>query len=461
MVKRDPEMIKTVKDYINKYDMIHPSDEIIAGISGGADSVCMFLQLIEYRKTCDYDLKVVHINHKIREEAGEDATFVKDLCKKYGVDFYLFEEDVEKIASDKGISTEEAGRLIRYERFRQVMSKAGAKIAVAHNRNDVAETVLFNIFRGTGLEGLASLTPVNGDIIRPLLGLTREEIEAYLDENHQSYKTDSTNQGCDYARNRIRNIILPYAKEHISEKSTEHIAELSQKMLMLREYVRNETEKAYKITVSETENETKVDLKAFYDLEPMLKNEVILLILEKMTPHRKDITGMHVKAILDIVGKDGEKRVDLPYELEAVKQYDVLTIRKTDSKIHKAYEYDLKDDTDITLPDGRTVRVRVFDRDINACIEQKTYTKWFDYDKIINCVKLRNRMSGDYITINSDMERKSLKDYLIDCKIPREQRDLVPVVADGSHILWVIGYRISEYYKISETTVKIMEISVV
>ena len=453
-------MIKTVRDYILQYNMILPKDEIIAGVSGGADSVCMFLQLIEYKRECDFDLKVVHINHMIREDASEDAAFVKDLCARYGVEFFLFEEDVLKLAKDKGISCEEAGREIRYERFKQVMSSKKAKIAVAHNENDVAETVLFNIFRGTGIEGLSSLMPVNKNIIRPLLGLSRDEIEAYLSEKGQQFKTDSTNAGCDYARNKIRNVMLPYAEENISSKSTEHIADLSKKMVLIREYIKKETEKAYLLAVTENEGSSVINLRVFSGLDPMLKREVLLLVMEKLTPHRKDITGQHIASLLDVTLKDGEKRIDLPYGLEAVKQYDNLTVRNSIKNSKEAFEYEIGSDTDISLPDGRILSVQVFDRDESALIERKTYTKWFDYDKIINCVKVRNRRAGDYITINSDMGKKSLKDYLIDCKIAKEQRDSIPLIADDSHILWVVGYRISEYYKVSDTTKRILQISV-
>jgi len=320
-------MIPIVKKYIIDNNMISKGDEIIAGISGGADSVCMFLQLLEYRKQCDFTLKVVHINHMIRKDAGEDAAFVKKLCEENGIEFFLFNEAVEETAQRQGISTEEAGRNIRYERFRQVMSRKDAKIAVAHNKNDVAETVLFNIFRGTGLEGLASLTPVNGDIIRPILGMTREEIESYLESISQSYQTDSTNASNNYARNKIRNVILPYADENIASQTAVHIAEMSRKMLLLREYVRKETEKAYTIAAKETDDCVAVNVEKFIELDPMLQGEVILLAFEKLTPHRKDITGQHVEAILNLLEMNGEKRADLPYGLEAVKQYDKVLIR--------------------------------------------------------------------------------------------------------------------------------------
>lgn len=453
-------MIKTVRDYIRQYNMILPKDEIIAGVSGGADSVCMFLQLIEYRKECEFDLKVVHINHMIRNDAGNDADFVKDLCDRNGVEFYLFNEDVIKLSKEKGISTEEAGREVRYERFRQVMSSKRAKIAVAHNKNDVAETVLFNIFRGTGIEGLASLAPVNGNIIRPLLDLSRDEIEAYLIKREQPFRTDSTNAECDYARNKIRNVMLPYAEKNLSAKSTQHIADLSKKMLLIREYIKKETKKAYLLAVTENEDSSSINLRIFSDLDPMLKREVILLVMERLTPHRKDITGQHVASLLDVIQKEGEKKIDLPYDLEAVKQYDTLTVRKSIANEKEAFEYDIENGSDIILKDGRTLSVRIFDRDESALIERKTYTKWFDYDKIVNCVKVRNRRAGDYLTINSDMDKKSLKDYLIDSKVAREKRDSIPVIADDSHILWVVGLRISEYYKVSDTTKRILEISV-
>jgi len=457
---RERKMIPIVKKYIIDHNMILKGDEIVAGISGGADSVCMFLQLLEYRKLCDFTLKVVHINHMIRKDAGEDAAFVERLCKENGIEFFLFNEAVEETAQKLGISTEEAGRNIRYERFRQVMSKKDAKIAVAHNKNDVAETVLFNIFRGTGLEGLASLTPVNGDIIRPILGMTREEIESYLESISQGYQTDSTNATNDYARNKIRNVILPYADENIASQAAEHIAEMSQKMLMLREYVKKETEKAYALVTESVDDGVKINIEEFVGLDPMLQGEVILLALEKLTPHRKDITGQHVEAIQKLIGKSGEKRADLPYGLEAVKQYEKIFIRRKCNVKKSEYEYTIQENNDIILPDGRIVHIRIFDRENETRIPQKTYTKWFDYDKIINCVKLRTRKVGDYLTINEKMGKKALKDYLIDCKIPREERDNLTVIADDSHILWVVGLRISEYYKVSDSTRCILEIGV-
>jgi len=181
-------MIEKVFRYIQKYQMIKEGDTIVAGISGGADSVCLLFVLTEIRKRIPFHLAVVHVNHGIRMEAKEDAEYVRLLCAKQKIPFYLKEADVKVYAKEQGLSEEEAGRIIRYRAFKEVLLKErdneGGKIAVAHNSNDCAETMLFNLFRGTGLKGLIGIKPVKGNIIRPILCLERKEIEEYLVKNN-------------------------------------------------------------------------------------------------------------------------------------------------------------------------------------------------------------------------------------------------------------------------------------
>lgn len=459
-------MIKAVEENIIKHNMILAGDEVVAGVSGGADSVCMLMQLLAYKKKVDYTLKVVHINHLIREDAGLDAQFVKELCQKHNVECHVFEEDVERQAKELGMSTEEAGRRVRYMRLAQVMSSPEGKIAVAHNRGDVAETVLFNIFRGTGVEGLASLLPVNGNIIRPVIVLTRNQIEDYIKKNGLSYRTDSTNATTAYARNKIRNVILPYAEDNIVKEATSHVAALSDKMALVRDYIEEETDKAFDKVAKVCKDEVVFDLKELKGLKELIRQEVILKAFDLLTSGRKDIGQVHVDAVISLLDLEGEKKSDLPYHMEAVKQYENLIIRK------KSEKCDPQGKTDVTLIDGqllvgsvdigggKTLKIRIFERELTSVIEQNPYTKWFDYDKINECLTLRNRQAGDYLTVNDKLQKKSLKDYMIDSKIPKEMREKQLVIADGSHILWVVGYRISEYYKITEETKRIIEISI-
>lgn len=187
-------MIKKVTDYVKKYQMISPHDTITAGISGGADSVCLLFMLLEIQKQIPFTLRVVHVNHKVRKEAGQDAEFVRKLCGKFQIPFYLVERNIRELAEEWGCSEEEAGRKVRYQAFNEVQGEDAGKIAVAHNSNDRAETMLFHLFRGTGLSGAAGIRPVNGRIIRPLLGVTREEIEKWLSDKGIAYCMDRTNE---------------------------------------------------------------------------------------------------------------------------------------------------------------------------------------------------------------------------------------------------------------------------
>lgn len=172
-------MIDKVLQYVKEYQMIEEEDCIVAGVSGGADSVCLLLMLLEINKTLPIEINVVHINHRIRPDAANDAAYVRELCEKYKLSFTLVEENVAALARKRRISTEEAGRQVRYAAFERVLGTRKGKIAVAHNKNDSCETFLFHLFRGTSIRGLAGIPPVRGQIIRPLLCLSRQEIELF------------------------------------------------------------------------------------------------------------------------------------------------------------------------------------------------------------------------------------------------------------------------------------------
>ena len=176
-----------VFSYLEKYRMVQPGDKLILGVSGGADSVCLLFLSLEYRRRMDFEMAVVHVNHGLRgEEAGEDARYVEALCREKGICCYPVQGDVAGLAASERCSVEDAGRRLRYRAFYQAMEElGGTKIAVAHNAGDRAETMLLHLFRGSGLRGLCGMEPVRGRIIRPLLCLEREEIEAYLQEQHQ------------------------------------------------------------------------------------------------------------------------------------------------------------------------------------------------------------------------------------------------------------------------------------
>ena len=461
MVKEKEIMINDVKQYMEKYHMILPGETVVAGVSGGADSVCLLLLLQEYRKEVPFSLAVVHVNHRIRANAAEDALFVQKLCDDFAIPCYLFEEDIEDMARKEGISTEEAGRKFRYQSFEKVLSDYGGhgKIAVAHNQNDQAETVLFHLFRGTGLTGLAGILPVRDHIIRPLLCIDRTAIETYLKKQHITWCIDETNSEDTYTRNKIRNRILPYVEKEIVSQSVSHIASTAEEMMQIRAYFEEQTRETVSRIVTFTDTKAVILTEPFNCLPNLMQRQVLLFCLERLTAGRKDIGASHILSIQALFAKSGSKEVHLPYQLKAVKQYQQVIIKRRTENSKEDFRHEVSIPESVPLPTGQIVHFRLIEPQKKVNIPQKSYTKWFDYGKILHCLMLRNRQTGDYLTINKELSHKKLNDYFIEEKIPKEDRDRVVVLADGSHIIWAMGFRISEYYKVTEETKQILEVS--
>ncbi len=461
-------MLKGVLRAIRENRMIEEGDKVIAGVSGGADSVALLLQLAEYRKETDYTLQVFHLNHMIREDASADEEFVRRLCDRLDIPFFSKNIDIKAVSEQNHMSLEEAGRMVRYEEMRSLHPD---RIAVGHHMDDLAETVILNMCRGTGLHGMVGIAPVQDDIIRPLIYVTRAEIEEYLAGIGQDHCTDSTNSDTDYTRNKIRHEIIPLLKEAVNERTTEHIAAMADDMIKIEEYIMTQVDNAYAQYVSRTEDGTPVlNLGALAELNDHIVKELILRILEKLTPRRKDITRNHIEGILALCDGPGEKNMNLPYGIKVVKSYDRLIFNKTEETDIPSEQDGLRikvpsltegEGWTTVLNDGRIVTIRVRSYRNKPEIPNKAYTKWFDYDKI-DCSKLyiRYRESGDHLTINSEYSRKSVQDYMVDEKIERYRRDRIPLLAQDNHVLWIFGYRISEYFKLTDETRRILEVEI-
>ena len=455
-------MFKKVKAYMEEYQMVNENDTIVAGVSGGADSVCLFLLLEEYCKQKNAKLVAVHLNHKIREEAWKDAEYVKELCEEFGVPLHLFEEDVEAYAKQNGIGTEEAGRTARYRFFEQVLTEYGGhgKIAVAHHKGDLAETVLFHLFRGSGISGLTGMMPVRGNIIRPLLNVTREEIEQFLLEKGRNWCIDSTNQENTYTRNKLRNVVIPYAEKEICPQASVHVANAAKELTQIKELLDEMTAEALKETVVfESDDEAVVLTEPFLQKHEVIRKQIILRVLEYLTPARRDIGLVHVNDVLSLFEKENGKQIHLPYRLVATKVYDRVVIKRRQEETGE-WSIPVIVPGTINSESGEVLEFSVFEYDKSVEIPRKRYTKWFDYDKITNCLELRNRRSGDYLIISAGGNKKSVKEYFIEEKVPREERDKRVLLADGTHIIWVVGMRISEDVKVTEQTHTILQVTV-
>ncbi|MCI8634965.1 MAG: tRNA lysidine(34) synthetase TilS [Eubacterium sp.] len=464
-------MLKKIAAYMQKYQMVKAGDHICVGVSGGADSVCLFLVLEELRHTMGFSLSVIHIEHGIRGmESLDDMCFVKRLAESYGVLFVSKSYPVEEMAKEQGISVEEAGRAARYEAFEEERKRFGlicntqggaVKTAVAHHGDDNAETMLFHLCRGSGLDGLAGIRPVRGAIIRPLLCVTRKEIEYFLKEQKQEYCTDATNSDIRYSRNRIRNCIMPQLAA-INEASTAHMNLLAQDLLEISAFLRREVDKVLEERMEKKGERTFCfQTEGFFEYPSFLQKQVMLGLMEKACGSRKDITREHAVSLLSLACGQTGRRISLPYGIAAENSYGLLLLFP--------YAKDEKGES-IRIPIegiwgekqalGSVLRYRVFPMPVkkDVKIPKNLYTKWFDYDKIKNRLYLRTREPGDYFVLDSEGHRQKLKDYWINEKVPKSRRDEILLLADGHHVLWAAGYRISAYYKITEHTKRVLEV---
>ena len=438
-----------VFSYIEKYNMIEAGSQVIVGISGGGDSVCLLFLLSRYQKRRPFHLLGIHVNHGIRgQEALRDQEYAKKLCERLGVPFTVYTYSVPAIAQQEKRSLEEAGRMVRRRAFEEKAASLGKKavIALAHHENDNAETVLHNLIRGTKAAGMGGIRPIQeiGEgvaYIRPLLKVTREEIETYLRQQQIPWMTDSTNQELEYTRNRIRHRIIP-EMEKINPKAVSHIAQVADTFQAIEEYLTGQADMLYREYVEQRENGYWIRKELFLEKE-LMQSYVIRMVLERAADKKQDLTAFHVESILSLgKGRTGAS-VSLPGGVLASQVYGNLYVR-----VPNLGETPLKE-----------LELEIFPWE-NQQIPEKTYTKWFDYDKIKSSLEIRHRKPGDFLTIADTGGRKKLKDYFIDCKIPREEREKLTLLAEGSHILWVVGYRISQYYKVTSQTKTVLKVHV-
>ena len=457
-------MLEKVLEFIEKEKMINKGDKIVVAVSGGADSVCLFEILCEIKERYDLELFAVHVHHGIRgKDADEDYKFVEKLCESKGVKFFGFKYDVPALAKKEGLSEEEEGRIVRYRAFREVRDKEKAdKIAVAHNANDLAETVIFSMARGSSVKGLGGIRPVRDDIIRPILCLEREEIEKYLENKSINYCTDITNSDSKYTRNKIRLNVIPEL-EKVNNQAVSHLVRLAGELNDLESYLEEKTKEAMEETIARVDRDLYLDIDSLCRLNTVIKSRLVIDALEMVCGKRKDLSAKHVDGILKLAKNESGKNIKLPYGMTARNEYGKIIISNKKASIKKTDEIvlDEKFFEDILKEEKRKMieleNVQI-SFECKDCVEgefhEKLYTKEFDYDKMKFGLEIRNRKDGDYINLKGG--RKKLKDYFIDMKIPREERDKILLLAKGSQVIWIVGYRINEEYKITKQSKTIL-----
>lgn len=451
---------KKVETFMKKKNLTAPGDRVLIGLSGGADSVCLLTVLRELADALFLSLGAFHVNHGIRgEEADRDEAFSKELCECFGIPFYGVNVSVPELAKEWQMGLEEAGRRVRYETAERLATEHGYdKIALAHHRNDVAETLLFHLFRGSSVSGLASIPAKRGRIIRPLLSCEREEIVTYLEGRGSSYCTDTTNGETEYTRNKIRHRLVAVAENEINAGAVRHMAETAEECAELCDYLEGETQRI--CTGAEmTEEELSFSASLLLREHGVLQKRAIHEFIGRVSGSKKDITREHVEAVRELLHSQSGSRIFLPYGVIAGRDFDRVFIRVGSKKTEETKT----EPQMIQVPGeycvgngGESLRFRLFPCKKNAEIPKNEYTKWFDYDKIRGTLFLRTYREGDRIGLKCG--RKTVKSLWVEHKVPVEQRNTRVLLTDEEQVLWIPGVRCCDNYRIDAGTKTVLEV---
>ena len=298
-------MISCQKEPTLLTDLIQDGDKIVLGVSGGPDSMCMLDMMRELKeeKNINFEIYVAHINHMIREEAIDDEKYVQNYCLKHNIEFFVKRADVQKIANDKKIGTEEAGRKVRYDFFEEVLQKTGSnKIAIAHNKNDKIETIIMHLLRGSGLSGLKGIEPIRDNkYIRPLIECERQEIEQYCEDRKLQPRIDKTNFENEYTRNKIRNIVIPYIKKEFNPNIIQTLSRLSEVATDESNYIDLQTQKIYnKLLIEKSDKQIILKLKEFNQQENVIQKRLVLKTIKELNGSTDRIEKIHIEDIIKL-----------------------------------------------------------------------------------------------------------------------------------------------------------------
>ena len=464
--------------------MIKNHSTVLVALSGGADSVCLLLLLNEIKRQCanelDFALEAVHVEHGIRgAESRADAGFASDLCKRLHIPCHVHSVDVPQYAKSHGLGLEEAARILRYEAFEKEIEQnqdnsRQAVVAVAHHMEDNAETVLFQMLRGSGAKGLAGMHPVsvkNGvTYIRPLLSATRAQIEDYLKEKGQAFVTDATNTDTAYSRNKLRHDVFPLLLQ-INDRAIEHINESAGQLAVMNDFYEEQLKEACDSMVSKKEGRVILEISRFERLHPALKSGVARECIHLASGRLKDITSTHIGALVKLAGQQSGRKINLPYGIIAEKTFGEVILYAGAGEVQKEEIHVTAKELEAlsTTGEQKTIRLSADGSYVTLCIQdfngkmdeipKKPYTKWFDYDKMKKGFEIRTRKAGDYIIVDDEGHHKKLKQVFTGDKIPAQQRAGLWLIAHESLVHAIIGYRSGCSALVTPQTGKVLKIT--
>lgn len=436
--------------------MFASGSTVLAAVSGGADSVAMLHALLFYSREMHFTLHACHVNHMIRETAERDQIFVENLCGSLGIACTVCMVDIPGLVADGG-GIEETARNARYELLEQTADKINAfVIAVAHTADDVAETLLHNLVRGTGIEGLASIKPIRGRIVRPILDSYRADVEAYLAIHKLDHVEDETNTDTAYTRNRIRHELIPYLKSNYNPSVVQALKRLADIAGNTYSFVSSHSRaEAARIAVGD-----QFSVALFRQLDPAVRYEIIRQQIVQAKGDPQDITYEQVRRVVDALDTDDDFSSTLPDGImEVYRRGEAFTFRTVAPPEHEPYCLELSVPGTVAIPgSGNVISASVVPKP--SSLKVTPDTALLDLSAISGKLSVRNPRPGDRIVPFGMSGTKKLQDVFVDNHIPARERGNWPIIVDSEKILWVTGLVASNVCAVRKDAEQVVKLTI-
>ncbi|HEY6907114.1 MAG TPA: tRNA lysidine(34) synthetase TilS [Ignavibacteriaceae bacterium] len=441
--------------FIDEHNLIAPGEKILAALSGGPDSVFLLYLLYKFRTRLKIRLSAIHINHSLRgKDAAGDEKFCSDYCRNMGIDFVSVKKNVKSFAKRNGYSLEEAGRILRYREFARTLKVQKLdKIATAHNANDNTETVLLNLIKGTGLDGISGIPAGRENIIRPILCFTKEEILSYLDRKNISFRIDKSNEDTNFERNYLRNKILPMIKTRLNPSVDQAVLVSSENFRSIKEYILSTEAESFKNIKKDTSGNLQIGIadlkKAIADLRGLL----LKTLLERELDIQ--IFSRDIRKIFSLSGAQTGKQIELSGGTLVFKEREYLKFIHN-YRIKEGYSIKIHAGEEKTTPFG-TLSIRGCER-ASLVYSSNKNKEYISADALSNEFTIRRWKNGDSFHPLGMRGKKKISDFLNEQKVESSGKKDHLILLNDDKVVWVIGLRIDDRYKIIPTTQKILEL---
>ncbi len=450
------DFVQRTHRFISQHNMIRPGETVLVGVSGGADSLALVYALHALCHQFDCGLHVAHLDHCFRPDSASDAEFVREHAKRLNLPISSERIDVPQLMQQQKHSAEAAARDARYQFYERVSQQIGAaKIALGHHSGDQAETLLMNLLRGAGVTGLKGMLPVrDGKFIRPLLDFSRKEIEEFVAGLGLQPRQDSTNQDSHYLRNRIRLELIPLLEASYNPNIQNVLKQTAELLRAESDYLETVTHEAFeacRLTAARPDAVV-LNRNRFCQYPLALRRRILRLAIAEISGAGRDLYFNHVESMLKLIeGESPNTSLNLPNNLQIQRAYHQIIFQSSSTAIDE-FAYKIAVPGHTVLPALNSEMVAALETRPRAGLPDGKFQAVFDFDRIQLPLKLRNRRDGDGFQPFGMRGHKKVKALLIDAKVPRYERERVPILVCGDEILWVVGHRTSERFKIGSET---------